>query len=145
MGVQSLQEPEARSASKAEAPSVTAATMGPAAMDAPSGTSCTWLSAMGRTVAVISIRTVPETTGVINRRRSGSQAVTTRKKSAATTIRLASMAGPPASSARTEIGMNLAVMPMSSTCPDPTRPHRTACRIVLIPAMIRAANTAHLR
>ena len=41
--------------------------------------------------------------------------------------------------------MKLAVMAISSTCPEPTRPSRAACSIVPAPAMTSAANTAHLR
>ena len=57
---------------------VTAATHGPAAKVAPSGTSFIRSKAMGRTMAAISMSTVPETTGVMMRRSRGSQAANAR-------------------------------------------------------------------
>ena len=72
------QVPGARSISIVDTNRVTAATNGPAATGAPSGTSVSRSKAMGRTMAAISISTVPETTGVMMRRSSGSQAATAR-------------------------------------------------------------------
>ena len=58
--------------------SVTRATVGPVAPGASTGVSCTRSSATGRTVTAISISTVPETTGVMIRRSSGSQIASAR-------------------------------------------------------------------
>ena len=70
------QFPGARSISIVEAKRVTAPTSGPETGDAPSGISSSRSKAMGRTMAAISMSTVPETTGVMMRRSSGSHAAT---------------------------------------------------------------------
>ena len=62
----------ARKASKVVAINVTRATTGPAATGAPSGISRIRSNAIGRTDTAISMRTVPDTTGVKTRRRNGS-------------------------------------------------------------------------
>ena len=72
-GDHSRQAPEARSASAVATSSVTAATHGLAAAGASGGTSSSRSRAMGTTVEAISMITVPETTGVMIRRSSGSQ------------------------------------------------------------------------
>ena len=53
------------------------------------------------------------------------------------------MAGPPVTSAPIQTAMNAPDVPMNSTCPDPIRRNRTACRMVVAPLTSRAANTAH--
>ena len=77
-GDQSRHAPVTRSASPVAAASVSAATIGPEASGALPGISCTRSSAMGRMVTAISISTVPETTGVMMRRSSGSQTASAR-------------------------------------------------------------------
>ena len=53
------------------------------------------------------------------------------------------MAGPPVTSAPIQTAMNAPDVPMNSTCPDPIRPTRTACNVVVTPLTSSAANTAH--
>ena len=66
------QRPLARSITMTETSRVTPAIAGPAAAWAPSGRSCTLLNAMGSTLTATSIVTVPDTVGVMMRRRVGS-------------------------------------------------------------------------
>ncbi len=73
-GAHSRHTPEARIASTAATVNVAAATDGPAASDAPSGTSFSLPTAIDMTVTAISMSAVPETTGVMIRRSSGSHA-----------------------------------------------------------------------
>ncbi len=96
-------------------------------------------------MAAFSMSTVPETTGVMIRRSNGSQAASANWNSDETTMRLASMAGPPSASAVIEMAMKLGVVPEMNICPTPNRPIRTACRAVMPPLMISAAKTAHDR
>ena len=72
-GDQTRQAPETRRARATTATRVTRATTGPAAPGADAGTSLTRPSATGRIVAASSMSTVPDTTGVMIRRSSGSQ------------------------------------------------------------------------
>jgi len=67
---------------------------------APAGTSSNLSRQNGSTDTAISISTVPDTAGVNTRRNCGSHVATAKKNNAETTIRLASMAGPPSASAR---------------------------------------------
>ena len=70
----SRQTPEARIASTVAVTNVAAATDGPAASGAPSGTSFSLSTAMDMTVTAISMSAVPETTGVMILRSIGSHA-----------------------------------------------------------------------
>ena len=60
-------------------------------------------------------------------------------------MRLASKAGPPASSARTATATKLVVGPMNRMWPAPSLQTRLAWSAMRAPEMIRAANTAHVR
>ena len=126
---------------------VVTATAGPAAGGTPSVGSPILPIAIDITMTAISISAVPATTGVMMRRSSGSQAASANCTSDATTMRLASVASPASGSARTRIARatKWGPAPLISTCPAPSRPTRAACRAVVAPAMISAANTAHDR
>ena len=65
---QSRHGPGVRSVSTTATTRVTAATVGPAASGAPAGSTLSWSVAIGSRVAATSIRTVPDTTGVMTRR-----------------------------------------------------------------------------
>ena len=143
--VQILHEPLARSTIAEVTTRVTAATRGPAAGDAPTGTSWNRSNARGRTDTTISIRTVPETTGVTIRRRDGSHAASANWQRAATTVSVASKPGPPASNAINEMAMYEGVAHVMSRCPAPSRPTRPDCMAVARPPITRAAKTAHSR
>ena len=97
------------------------------------------------TVTAISMSAVPETTGVMMRRSSGSHAASANGISDDATMRLASMDSPPSFSARTEIAMKWGPAPVMSTCPAPSRPMRPACRAVIAPPITSAEKTAHAR
>ena len=77
-GDHSRHTPEARKKSKVDTTSVTRATVGPAASGASEGMSSSRFRATGKMVAAISMSTVPVTTGVITRRKNGSQKASTR-------------------------------------------------------------------
>ena len=143
--VQILHVPRARSTMAAVTTSVTVATRGPATGEVPSGTSWNRSNARGRTETTISIRTVPETTGVTIRRKVGSHPARANWQTAATTVRVASMAGPPASRAINEMAMYDGVAHVMSRCPAPSRPTRPDCMAVASPPITRAAKTAHSR
>ena len=98
---------------------------------------------IGITVTAMSMMTVPETTGVKIRRRSESRAASRNWKKEEMTMRLAMVAGPPLTRAATQTAMNAPDVPMISTCPAPIRPTLTACKTVVIPLIISAANTPH--
>ena len=134
----------ARSTSPATTTIVTTAAIGAASGDVPSGTSFRASKTTGMTVAVISMMTVPETTGVRMRRISESRAAIANWNSDDTATRLAIVAGPPSTSAATHTAMKAPEVPMMSTYPDPTRPTRTACRTVVTPLTISAAKTAQV-
>ena len=119
--------------------------MGAAESLAPSGTSVSVSKTTGATVAVISMITVPVTTGVKMRRNRESRAASRNWNSDETTTRLASVDGPATTRAATQTAMNAPDVPMISTCPDPRRPHRAACSTVVSPLTTIAANTPQAR
>ena len=84
---------------------VTAATAGAAACGTPSGVFDNLLSRTDMTVADSNMRTVPETTGVMNRRNSESRETSANWSTAETMMRLDSMVGPPATSALMQTAM----------------------------------------
>ena len=73
-GAHSRQTPVARSAIAVVTRRVTPATIRGPAAGVPSDASTILPTAIGMTVTAINIRAVPDTTGVTNRRRNGSQA-----------------------------------------------------------------------
>ncbi len=79
------------------------------------------------------------------RRKSGSHAASANKISDETMKMLASMAGPPLTTAMSEIAKKLPAEVEESMCPDPIRPIRPASRTVVIPLTTSAAKTAHDR
>ena len=97
------------------------------------------------TATAISMSAVPDTTGVIIRRRNGSQTAMANWNSDETTMRLASVDSPPSVSATTETAMKWGPAPVMRMWPAPTRPMRAACRAVVTPPMTSAAETAHVR
>ena len=119
--------------------------MGAAESLVPSGTSVSVSKTTGATVAVISMITVPVTTGVKMRRNRESRAASRNWNSDETTTRLASVDGPATTRAATQTAMNAPDVPMISRCPDPMRPHRAACSTVVRPLTTIAANTPHAR
>ena len=94
-------------------------------------------------MTAMSMTTVPETTGVNTRRNIDRRAASTNWTSDETTTSEAIRDGPPASSAATQTAMNAPEVPIASTCPDPIRPSRTACRTVATPLTSSAATTPH--
>ena len=99
MGDQSCTVRGERSSRTAMSPNVTMDTAGAAQGDTPSGTLVSILNTPSMTVADMSIRTMPDTVGVIIRRNSERRAATTNFISDEITTRLASIAGPPSISA----------------------------------------------
>ena len=130
----------ARSTSPATVTSVASAAAGATPAGVPSGASVSVLNTNGKTVAAISMMTVPDTTGVNIRRSSDSRAASRNWKSDDTTIKLAIVSGPPLTKAATHTAMNAPDVPMTSRCPAPTLPNRTACRTVVTPLTSSAAN-----
>ena len=124
---------------------VTMTLTGAALGDDPSGTSTSRPNMIGMRVTGISMITVPHTVGVRTRRSSDNLADRPNWNRAERVTRVASSPGPPSTRAVTQTAMNAAEVPMSSTWPEPTRPTRTAWRIVVIPLMASAANAAHER
>ena len=55
------------------------------------------------------------------------------------------MAGPPSTSAVTQIAMKIGAGPVMITCPAPSRPKRIAWRAVATPQTTSATNTAQVR
>ena len=143
-GDHNLQAPLARRHSAATVTRVTPAVTGAAAGGVPSGTSDSIPNAIGMMVTAISMITVPETTGVRILRSSDSRADRANWNSDETTTRVASSAGPPSTSAATQTAMKAPEVPMMRTCPEPTRPMRTACSTVVIPLTTSAAKMAQV-
>ena len=112
-GAHTRSAPTERSAMPTVRSRVTAATTGAAAGEAPSGTSVSLRMITGATSTGISMRTVPATVGVKMRRSSDILAASANWKRAATMIRLASSAGPPRSSAETQMARNADEVPMT--------------------------------
>ena len=147
IGDQSRSDRGARSISRVTTASVTADAAGAAYGDAdtPRG-ACVSISNTARmTVAAMSISTVPDTTGVMTRRSQDSRAATTNFSSDDSTTRLASIAGPPSVSAVMQMAIAGSDVPITSTCPMPTRPNRKACNKVVTPLTISIAKTAQVR
>ena len=94
------------------------------------------------TVTGTSMSTVPETVGVRMRWNRDIRHDSARGTSAETATRVASSAGPPSVSAMMHAGTKAADVPMTMTCPAPTRPTRTACSIVVRPQIVTEASTA---
>ena len=103
------------------------------------------LKTIGITVAVISIITVPATTGVNIRRSSDSLAASRNWNSDETTMRLAISAGPPFTIAAMQTAKKAPEVLMIRMCPEPTRPTRTAWTTVVAPPMNRAAKAAQAK
>ena len=97
------------------------------------------------TVTGMSMITVPETAGVRNFRNTASRAESRIWKSAPMTTRVASIAGPPFSTAVMLTPMNAAELPITSMWPPPILPNRKAWSAVAMPLIATAANTAHAR
>ena len=93
----------------------------------------------------ISMITVPHTVRVSSLRNSDKRAERANWNSAETVTRVARSPGPPSVIAVTQTAMKAADVPISRTCPDPTRPTRTACSTVVTPLIASAANVAHER
>ena len=79
----------------------------------PSGTSANMSKMIGMTVTAISMITVPATVGVITRRTQDSRAASRNWNNAETNTSVASMPGPPSTSAVTETAMKAPDVPMS--------------------------------
>ena len=126
MGDQSRHVGGARITIPATTTRVTRAATGAAACGDPSGTTLSESNTIGITVAAISMITVPVTVGVKMRRSNERRAAKRNWKSDDMTIRLAIVAGPTSLSAATQTAMKAPDVPISSTCPDPNRPTRTA-------------------
>ena len=112
---------------------VARALAGAASAEPPGGVSVSMPNTTGITVTGTSMMTVPETAGVRTRRNRASRAEIRSWKSAATTTRVASVAGPPSTIAVMQIPMNALELAMTSTWPEPNRPNRTACSKVAAP------------
>ena len=123
----------------------TTAIIGAAYDGVSSGTAPSSGKMAGITVAVISMITDPDTTGVKIRRSSDSLAASRNWNSDDTTIRLAMVAGPLSRSAAMHTAKNAPDVPMIRMCPDPIRPNRTACISVVKPLTSSTENAAHAR
>ena len=86
--------------------------------------------------------TVPATVGVMTRCTSASRQENANGTKAVMTTSVASSAGPPSATAVMLTEMKAAEAPMSSTCPPPKRPRRSACSMVVRPDTATVANTA---
>ena len=124
---------------------VTKALSGLANAGEPSGTCLSISKMMGITVTGISMITVPATAGVRIRRSSDRWDDRMNWKNDDTSTRVASIAGPPWTSAVTQTAIKAPEVPMRRTWPAPKRPTRTACSTVVTPLTATAANTAHER
>ena len=100
---------------------------------------------MGMSGTGISMITVPHTVGVSTRRSSDKRAERANWNRAETVTSVASSPGPPSAIAVTQTAMKAAEVPISRTCPEPTRPIRTAYSTVVTPLIASAANVAHDR
>ena len=87
--------------------------------------------------------TVPDTAGVMMRRSNESRAASANWNSVEMTMRVASRAGPPSTSAATQTAMKTAGDPVMRMCPEPKRPTRTACNAMVAPLTKSAAKIAH--
>ena len=98
------------------------------------------------TVTAISMMTVPATVGVMTRRSSDSRDEIRNWKSDDATIKVASSAGPPRSSAATDTAMKTPEVPISRMYPAPIRPPIGLAWIrVEMPQTISTANAAQVR
>ncbi len=90
--------------------------------------------------------TVPATVGVMKRRSSESRDEMRNWKSDEATMRVASSAGPPRSSAATDTAMKTPEVPISRMYPAPIRPPMGfAWMSVVMPQTISAAKAAQVR
>jgi len=89
--------------------------------------------------------TVPEVTGVRNRRNLENHAESANWNADEARTRVASIAGPPSASAVTQTAIKAPEAPVSSTWPAPSRPTRSAWSAVIAPATATATNAAHER
>ena len=142
MGDHRRHEGGPRITSTAMTSKVESAAIGAAIGDEPSGTSFRLSNMIGITVTAMSMMTVPETTGLNTRRSRDRRDASRNWKSEDMTIRLAIVAGPPSTSAVTQTAKNAPDVPMTRTCPAPMRQKRAACKKVVIPLTISAANIA---
>ena len=142
-GAQRRSAPAASSVIPQMTTAVASALSGAAIAGLPSGTSSSMPNTNGITVTGISMITVPETVGVTMRRNSARRADSRSWKSAETTTRVASIAGPPSATAVMHTPMKAAELPITSTWPPPIRPMRSDCNAVVTPEIATAANTAH--
>ena len=124
---------------------VAAAVSGAPSAGTPSGTSFKRPTTTGSTVAAISMCTVPTRVGVTSRRNTESRAEIRSGNSDETMTRQASSAGPPSTSAVTEMPMTAAPGPAQRTYPAPSRPILTACNAVQAPLIATVQNTVQDR
>ena len=123
----------------------TSALSGGARVGLPSGTALSRSKTAGITVTGISMITVPETDGVRIRWNSDSLAERRIGTNDAIRTRIAISAGPPSETAATQTAMKAPEAPITSTWPEPIRPTRKACTIVVAPQIATVPNTAHER
>ena len=112
-GAQRRHAPVALNASTTIAASVTAALVGAAVGDVPSGTCVSRSKTIGITVTGISMITVPATLGVMIRLSQERRQAIANWKSHEATIRVASMPGPPCVRAVTQTAMKAPEVPIS--------------------------------
>ena len=125
---------------------VASAVSGAAPVGAPSGARNDRSKPIGITVTAISMITVPATVGVMKRRSSDRRDEIRNWKRDEATMRVASSAGPPRSSAATDTAMKTPDVPISRMYPAPMRPPiGFAWMSVVIPQTISAAKAAHAR
>ena len=123
----------------------TSALSGAANVGVSAGTALSRSKTAGMTVTGISMTTVPETVGVRMRWNSDNRAESRIGTNDATSTRIAISAGPPSATAVMQTAMKAPDAPITSTCPEPIRPARKACKIVVAPQIATVANTAHER
>ena len=144
-GAQSRHAPAIFSAMPAMTSTTTSALSGAANAGVSAGTALSRSKTAGMTVTGISMTTVPETDGVSTRWKSDNWAESRIGTNDAIRTRIAISAGPPSATAVTQTAMKAPEAPITSTWPEPMRPARKACRIVVAPQIATVANTAHER
>ena len=121
-GAQRRSDPAALRAMPVMTTTVTKALNGAANAGEPSGTCLSISKMMGITVTGISMITVPATAGVRIRRSSDRWDDRMNWKNDDTSTRVASIAGPPWTSAVTQTAIKAPEVPMRRTWPAPKRP-----------------------
>ena len=121
-GAQRRSAPEPLSAAQTMTSTVTPAVSGATPAGVPSGTSSSIPKKTGMTVTGRSMTSVAETLPLRIRRKSAIRAERTNWKTADTTTRVASSAGPPFWIASTQSQMKAAELPITSVWPAPIRP-----------------------